>query len=56
MEHLLIKINVKTEFKTLQVKYDFHFIKFPVKDRELEKSKKFLVLPWENYDVSIQEM
>ena len=40
----------------LQVKYDFNFIKFPVKDRELEKSKKFLVFPWENYDVSIQDM
>ena len=32
------------------------FYKIPcIKDRELEKAKKFLVFPWENYDVSIQE-
>ena len=41
---------------TLQVKYDFHFIKFPIKDRELEKSRKLLVFPWKNYEVSIQEI
>ena len=39
-----------------QVKFDFHFIMFPVKDMELEKSKKFLVFPWENYNMSIQEI
>ena len=49
------QISAKKPYNTSSKTW-LHFIKFPVKDRGLEKSKKFLVFPWENYfDVSIQE-